>query len=306
MIFDTHTHYDDAAFDADRYSVIESLPEEGIGRICNIGSTMQGARASAAFSEKYAHVYAAAGVHPDEVYDFCPGMRPDEAEAMFSEYESSDAGRAESEFSAEITEIWPYGRAVFEELKGLSERERTVAVGEIGLDYHGYDVYDVKPGKEFQKYWFRKQLGLAIETGKPVVIHSRNASADTMELMKRAHESGLCGAVIHCFSYSRETALEYLDMGFYLGFGGVITYEGQKKLTKALEATPLDRILIETDCPYLTPVPVRKKGVWSRNASHYLPHVIKRIAEIKNVSAEEIEKITWDNACRFYRINDGI
>ena len=110
--------------------------------------------------------------------------------------------------------------------------------------------------------------------------------------------------MIHCFSYSRETALEYLDMGYYLGFGGVITYEGQKKLTKALEATPLERILLETDCPYLTPVPVREKGHWSRNSSAYLPHVIERIAEIKKVAPEEIERITWDNACRFYRIED--
>lgn len=289
MIFDTHTHYDDAAFDKDRFEIIESLPKNNVGRICNIGATMNGARASVAFSEKYDFVYAAAGVHPDEVYDFYPEKTPDEIEAM---YEQSSAG-----FEA-------YGNAVFNELKALAEHKKTAAVGEIGLDYHGYDIYEIKPGKELQKYWFKKQLELAIEIGKPVVIHSRNASQDTMEIMKEAYADGLDSAVIHCFSYSRETALEYLDMGYYLGFGGVITYEGQKKLTKALEATPLERILLETDCPYLTPVPVREKGHWSRNSSAYLLHVIERIAEIKKVAPEEIERITWDNACRFYRIED--
>lgn len=289
MIFDTHTHYDDAAFDKDRFEIIESLSKNNVGRICNIGATMNGARASVAFSEKYDFVYAAAGVHPDEVYDFYPGKTADEIEAM---YEQRSAG-----FEA-------YGNAVFNELKALAEHKKTVAVGEIGLDYHGYDIYEVKPGKELQKYWFKKQLELAIEIRKPVVIHSRNASQDTMEILKKAHADGLDSAVIHCFSYSRETALEYLDMGYYLGFGGVITYEGQKKLTKALEAAPLERILLETDCPYLTPVPVREKGHWSRNSSAYLPHVIERIAEIKKVTPEEIERITWDNACRFYRIEE--
>ena len=143
MIFDTHTHYDDAAFDKDRFGIIESLPKNNVGRICNIGATMNGARASVAFSEKYDFVYAAAGVHPDEVYDFYPGKTPDDIEAM---YEQSSAG-----FEA-------YGNAVFNELKALAEHKKTAAVGEIGLDYHGYDIYEVKPGKELQKYWFKKQL----------------------------------------------------------------------------------------------------------------------------------------------------
>lgn len=279
MIFDSHTHYDDSAFDEDRELLLASLAAGGVGRVCNIGATMQGARDSVRFSETYDFVYAAVGVHPDECFDFGPSIHADDF------------------VSAERN-------PVFQELKELLGRSKVQAVGEIGLDYHGFDVYEVKPDKETQAYWFEKQLELAIELDLPVVIHSRNASLDTMEMMKKAHANGLTDAVIHCYSYSREVAEQYLKMGYYLGFGGVITYEGQKKLTKALEAAPLDRILLETDSPYLTPVPVRKVGEWSRNSSLYLPHVVKKIAEIKGVTPEEIEQITWDNANRFFRIAD--
>ena len=335
MIFDTHTHYDDEAFDTDRAELISELPAHGVGLICNIGASMDGARKSVELSEDYRHVYAAAGVHPDEVYDFFPGMRPEETEALFeglsfedidrelgfnvvitkrpdsaglnSVYEPDESRNAKSaadkqESFRKIAEI---SRPVLEVLETLTEAGKTVAVGEIGLDYHGFGVYEVKPGKAVQRYCFLKQLELAIRLGLPVVIHSRNACEDTMDIMRAAHERGLRGAVIHCYSYSKETAREYLDMGFYLGFGGVVTYEGQKKLTKALEITPTDRILIETDCPYLTPAPIREKGVSVRNDSTYLPHVIKRVAEIKGIRAEELENISFENACRFYGIKSA-
>lgn len=263
MIFDTHTHYDDEAFDEDRDKLIGSLSEHNVGMICNIGASMKGTRDSIVLAERYPFVYAAAGVHPDEV------MELDEES--------------------------------FAELKWLSNHSKVVAIGEIGLDYHGYDIYDDKPDKETQKYWFRRQLELAIELDKPVVIHSRNAAADTMEILKEAHANGLKCADIHCYSYSREIAGEYLDMGFYLGIGGVLTYEGQKKLTKTVEAMPLDRILLETDCPYLTPVPIRTGR--ERNNSTYLSYVVDKIAQIKGISSEEVEKITWDNAHQFYGID---
>lgn len=264
MIFDTHTHYDDEAYDPDRDAVIGGLKESGVGRICNIGSTMQGARDSVMLAHKYDFVWAAAGVHPDEV------------------------GELNEETFAELTE--------------LAADSRTAAVGEIGLDYHGYDIYEDKPDKETQKYWFIRQLELAIRKEKPVVIHSRNASEDTMEIMRQARDKGLKNAVIHCYSYSRETAAQYLAMGFYLGIGGVLTYEGQKKLTKTVEFMPLDRILLETDCPYLTPVPIRKNR--ERNSSAYLGYVCDKIAEIKGLSRERVEQATWENACRFYGIVD--
>ena len=264
MIFDTHTHYDDEAYDQDRDIVITGLRDGGVGRICNIGSTLKGARDSVMLARRYDFVIAAAGVHPDEV----------------------------SELNEET----------FAELKELAADSRTAAIGEIGLDYHGYDIYEDKPDKETQKYWFLRQLELACELEKPVVIHSRNASEDTMEIMKEAKQRGLKNAVIHCYSYSKETAAAYLDMGFYLGIGGVLTYEGQKKLTKTVEFMPLDRILLETDCPYLTPVPIRKNR--ERNSSVYLSYVCDRIAEIKGLPREYIEQATWENACRFYGIVD--
>ncbi len=325
MIFDTHTHYDDEAYDTDRNELLSGLPEKGVGLICNIGASMAGARQSVKFSEAYKHIYAAAGVHPDEVYDLFPGMKPEETEALFEELSCEDIDKALG-FNVEITKkqddkaeadqsrdnkneilkrIEEYCDAVFEELEMLGRAKKTVAIGEIGIDYHGFGIYEIKPGKKIQRYCFLRQLKLAIRLNLPVVIHSRNACEDTMDIMRAAHKKGLKGAVIHCYSYSRETAREYLDMGFYLGFGGVITYEGQKKLTKSLEITPLDRILTETDCPYLTPVPIREKGTNARNDSTYLPHVIKRVAEIKGAEPREIENISFKNACRFYGIESA-
>ena len=337
MIFDTHTHYDDEAYDTDRKELLSSLPEKGVGLVCNIGASMNGARQSVGFSEAYEHIYAAAGVHPDEVYDFFPGMKPEEIEALFEElsYEYIDNALG---FDVEITKkqdekicanaknlenfsdgacennsiqkealkrITEFCNTAFKELELLGKMKKTVAVGEIGLDYHGFGVYEIKPGKKVQRYCFLRQLELAIKLDLPAVIHSRNACEDTMDIMRAAHKKGLKKAVIHCYSYSKETAREYLEMGCYLGFGGVITYEGQKKLTKSLEITPLDRILIETDCPYLTPVPIREKGTEVRNDSTYLPYVIKRVAEIKGVEPQEIEDISFKNACRFYGIENA-
>ena len=338
MIFDTHTHYDDRAYDSDRNEILENLPKHGVGLICNMGSTMEGARESVRLSKQYKHVYAAAGVHPDETYDFFPGMKPDEIEELFkglsfeqidrhlgfdieitAQSEKTvknalDEGRlknAETEFPAVLSEekaaehlkrIDECCRRVFAELTLLAKEKRTVAIGEIGLDYHGYGVFEIKPEKNIQRYFFLKQLKLAEALKLPVVIHSRNACADTMDIMRAAHKAGLKGAVIHCYSYSKDTAAECLGMGFYLGFGGVITYEGQKKLTKVLEITPADRILIETDCPYLTPAPVRIKEVNVRNDSTYLSYVINRAAEIRGMEPKELEAISYENGCRFYNV----
>lgn len=261
MIFDTHAHYDDEAFDSDREELLKALPENGICTVVNMGASMRGSRASMELAQKYDHVYGAAGIHPDD----CGPM----------------------------DETW------IDELRALAANKKCVAIGEIGLDYHGFDIYDDKPSKEVQQKWFWRQLRLAAEIGKPVVIHSRNACEDTLLMMQKAREElGIDRAIIHCFSYAKETAVQYLDMGYYLGFGGTTTYEGQKKLTKVLEITPLDRILLETDCPYLAPVPHRGE----RNDSRYLKVVAEKIAEIKGVTAAEVEAVTRENARRIYGI----
>ena len=156
-------------------------------------------------------------------------------------------------------------------LESLAENPKVVAIGEIGLDY-----YWDEPEREIQKHWFSAQLEVAKKTGLPVIIHSRDAAKDTLDIMKVEH-NGATGGVIHCFSYGVEMAREYLNMGYYIGIGGVLTFKNAKKLIEVAEYAPLDRIVLETDCPYLAPVPNRGK----RNFSGNLPYVVEKLAEIK-------------------------
>ncbi len=254
-IFDSHAHYDDEAFGKDRYELIEKLKSENVACITNIGSSMETSRSSIALAKKYEHIYAAIGVHPSE----CEDMTEDD----------------------------------LEELRKMSEYEKAVAIGEIGLDH-----YYPEPGKELQEIWFRKQLRLAKELDLPVVIHSRDAAEDTVRVMKEENAQDM-GGVVHCYSYSAELAKVFLNMGFYIGVGGVITFKNGRKLLETVELTPLDRIVVETDCPYLSPVPLRGK----RNDSGNLKFVISKLAEIKGVTEEKIAEATYENACRLYRIN---
>ena len=175
-------------------------------------------------------------------------------------------------------------------LADMSALDKVVAIGEIGLDYH----YD-RPERELQKKWFLRQLQLAKETGLPVCIHSRDAAQDTMEILT-AHGRELSGGVIHCYSYSAEQAKAYLELGFYLGIGGVVTFKNGKKLKEVVKQSPMERLVLETDAPYLAPVPYRGK----RNDSGYLPFVVRQIAEIKGISTEEVIRITEENARKLY------
>ena len=169
---------------------------------------------------------------------------------------------------------------------------KVVAVGEIGLDYY----WDKEPEVQArQREWFRYQLQLAKESALPVSIHSREAAADTMEIMKEAAADGIPG-VIHCYSYSKEQALEYIDMGYYIGVGGVVTFKNARKLKETVEAIPLERILLETDCPYMAPEPNRGK----RNSSLYLTYVADAIAGLKGVTPEEVKTVTYENALRLF------
>lgn len=255
MIFDSHAHYDDKAFDEDREALLASLPEKGVSPVVNVGASLQGVRDTVALTEKYPYIYGAVGVHPDHLEDLTE--------------EDMD---------------W---------LKELSAREKIVAVGEIGLDYY----WDISP-RDIQKKWFVRQLQLAKETNLPVIIHSREAAKDTFDIMKAEH-AGTTGGVIHCYSGSREMAKDYLDMGYYIGIGGVVTFKNARVMKEVAEYVPLDRILVETDCPYLAPVPYRGK----RNCSLYLTYVIEKIAELKGLDSETVEQTVWENAMRMYRID---
>lgn len=177
-------------------------------------------------------------------------------------------------------------------LKHVAGENRIVAIGEIGLDY-----YWKEPDPAIQKHWFVRQMDLARQVKLPVVIHSRDAAKDTLDIMK-AEQAGDLGGVIHCFSYGVEMAREYLDMGFYLGIGGVLTFDNARKLKEVVAYMPMDRIVLETDCPYLSPVPHRGK----RNSSLNLPYVVEAISRIKQVPAEEVVAITEQNGRRLYRI----
>ncbi len=253
MIIDTHTHYDDKAFEQDREEVLASMAKQGIHRIVNIGSSLEACKRTLQLMEQYDFVYGALGIHPTD--------------------------------SGELTEDdmqW---------LKKQCALEKCVAVGEIGLDY-----YWDEPDRETQKKWFVRQLALAREVQLPVVIHSREAAQDTADIMK-AENAQQIGGVIHCYSYSKELARTFLDMGYFIGVGGVVTFGNGKKIKEVVEYVPLDRIVLETDCPYLAPVPFRGK----RNDSTKLHYVVQQIAEIKGISTQEVEEVTCKNAFNLYK-----
>ncbi len=254
MIFETHAHYDDERFAGDRDTLLASLPERGIGRIINVGSTLGSTKETLAIAQNYPYVYAAVGVHPSEIGDL--------NEEMFA---------------------W---------LKEQTRQEKTVAVGEIGLDYY----WDKEPEvQKAQRYWFKRQMELAREETLPVIIHSRDAAEDTMRLMQEIHAEEIPG-VIHCYSYSKEMALEFVKMGYRIGVGGVVTFKNARKLKETVEAVPMEAILLETDCPYMAPEPHRG----TRNDSSNIPYVVNTIAQIKGISTDEVEQITWENAMRLF------
>lgn len=254
MLFDTHAHFDDEQFDADRDEVLKSLKSYGVGNIVNIGSSMKTSRTSVALAEKYDFVYATVGVHPSETGELC--------------------------------------EADIEELKRLAANPKVRAIGEIGLDYHYHD--DVEPS--IQKKWFVRQLKLAKELDMPVIIHDRESKGECLEILK---EHKISNGVVHCFSGSAETAREILNLGMMISFTGVLTFKNAKKAIAACAAVPLDRLMIETDCPYMSPEPHRGR----RNFSGYVEFVARKMAEIKGVSYDELVNITERNAKRFYGIN---
>ena len=170
--------------------------------------------------------------------------------------------------------------------------DKCVAVGEIGLDY-----YWDEPERDVQKVWFVRQLDMARKLELPVIIHSRDAARDTADLMT-AEKAGEIGGVIHCYSYTKETARTFLDMGFFIGIGGVLTFNNARKLKEAVEYIPMDRIVLETDCPYLAPVPYRGK----RNSSLYLPYVVQAMAQAKGIPEEEVMEAAWENGMRLYQM----
>ena len=253
MYFDTHAHYDDEAFDADRDELLSSLPEAGVTLVIDPGCDVSSSEKAIALAERFPHVYAAVGIHPEEL----GGMQAGD----------------------------------LEKIEALCESERCVAIGEIGLDYYWDDTH-----KAEQKELFAAQLALAEELDLPVIVHDREAHADCLEITGRFPKAR---GVFHCFSGSAEMAKELLRRGsWYLGFDGPVTYKNARKAIEVLEIVPPERILVETDSPYMSPVPLRGK----RNDSSNLFYIIQKIAEIKGMTPQEVERSTWENGKRLFGI----
>lgn len=250
MFFESHAHYDDKAFDEDREIILDLLPQNNIKYVVNAGSDINSSIASVELANKYPYMYAAVGIHPNEVQNI----------------------------------------SNLDIIRDLCNNPKVVAIGEIGLDYHYTREYI-----DLQKYWFNEQLKLAKELNLPVIIHSREAAQDCFNIIK---DSKIDKGDIHCYSGSVEMALEYIKMGFYIGIGGVITFSNSKKLVEVVNSIPLNKILIETDSPYLSPVPNRGK----RNNSQNLIYICEKIAQIKQVTVNKVEKTTCDNARLLFNV----
>lgn len=253
MIFDSHSHYDDEAFDEDRDELLKSLKDKNVDKIIAAAASWDSLERITKMCRKYSFIYPAFGIHPENGEDLTKERRP-----ILEEY---------------------------------IKKGHPVAVGEIGLDYH----YD-EPSRELQREIFIYQLKLAREYDLPVIIHSRDAAEETMEIIKE-HMPPKKG-VIHCFSSSLEMAREYVKMGFYIGIGGVVTFKNGKKLKEVAAEIPLDRILIETDCPYMAPTPYRG----ARNDSSLLKYVVDEIAALRGITTDEVEKASYDNAMKLFSI----
>ena len=253
MLFDTHAHMDDRAFDEDREVLLARLPEQGIGLLMNPGCSLASSRDAVALAARYDYIYAAVGSHPDAADEVTP--------------------------------------AVLDEYRMLCKRNSKVrAIGEIGLDYHYEDV-----PRQRQQEAFRAQMGLAAELPLPVIVHEREAHEDGMRIVE---EFPSVKGVFHCYSGSAEMAKWLVSRGWYIGFTGVLTFKNARKAVETAAAIPLDRIVLETDCPYMSPEPFRGR----RNDPGRLYRMAEALAQIRDLPVEKIHEITMENGKKLYRM----
>ncbi len=254
-MIDVHAHMDDPRFDGDRSEVLAAIQNAGIQRLINAGCSFSSCRATLDLADQYDYIYAAVGIHPQEANELEEG-----------------------------------GQAAFDQLREIIKHPKVVAVGEIGLDYY----YEYAP-RDVQKKWFHAQLDLAKEFDLPVVIHSRDAMKDTIDILKEHPENR---GILHCYSGSGESLREILKLGWSISLGGVVTFKNARVAKEVAAEVPLDRLMLETDSPYLSPEPNRGK----RNSALNLPFIAAEIARLKGMSSEEIEKITDENAMKMFKM----
>ena len=252
MLFDTHAHLNDRAFDKDREELLQGFQDKGVGLVMNAGCDLTSSLECIAMAEKYPFVYAAVGSHPD----------------------------AADEVNEELMEKY----------RQVAAHEKVKAIGEIGLDYHYEDI-----PREIQIKAFRMQMELARELDLPVIVHEREAHEDGMAIIREFKD---VKGVFHCYSGSAEMAKQLVDMGWYIGFTGVLTFKNARKAIETVQAIPLERIVLETDCPYMAPEPFRGK----RNDPGYLYRMAEKLAEIRGISTEEAVAVTAENGKKLYRI----
>ena len=252
MIFDSHAHYDDAAFEEDRDELLAAFPQSGVVGVVNAASDLDSAHRSLALAEQYPFLYAAVGIHPEAANTYTPAILP--------------------------------------LLESLAAHPRAVAIGEIGLDYH----WENNPPREVQKACFEAHLALAVRLSLPVIVHDRDAHEDTLALLKQYRPQG----VLHCFSGSVEMMQDVVALGMYIGLGGATTFKNARRPLEVAAAVPADRLVVETDAPYMAPVPYRGHRCDSRMISH----TAQAIAAVRGVSAETLLQQTAENARRLFGI----
>lgn len=288
QFFDSHAHYDVAKFDDNRENLIMDIFNSGVTKIISAGYSLEGSKRSLELSSKYNFIYSTVGISPNDLVE----RDIEENITKVNQNENNDSQVEKNNYPQFVGEMWKQNIEEIDKLinDNLSSK-RIVAVGEIGLDYH-YDT-----DKKIQYEAFSKQIDIANKYNLPIVIHTRDAVMDTLTMLKE-HPANKKG-VFHCCPLNRELVKEALKLGFYISMAGPVTFKNSKNANEIIEMCPLDRILIETDSPYLAPEPVRG----TRNDSRNLKYIAHKIASVKGLTIEEVAEATYKNTMRCFEID---
>ena len=289
QFFDSHAHYDDAKFDDNRENLIMDIYNSGVTKIISAGYSLEGSKRSLELSSKYNFIYSTVGISPNDLVE----RDLEENITNVNQNENNESKVEKNNYPQFVGEMWKQNIEEIDKLinDNLSSK-RIVAVGEIGLDYH-YDT-----DKEIQYEAFSKQIDIANKYDLPIVIHTRDALMDTLTMLKEnpVNKKG----VFHCCPLNRELVKEALKLGFYISMAGPVTFKNSKNANEIIEMCPMNKLLIETDSPYLAPEPVRG----TRNDSRNLKYIAQKIASVKGMAVEEVAKATYENTMKCFNIDN--